>query len=286
MSDDFKDHLSDLNKAFAKAAMNASVLPKFKVPVFRPIVPVVNFSTIASDIGRSFREANDRYVKMFEPVIRPEIGAALRALPLKILEAVGRLASQSWYVSGGMTMPAMQRWGKLIDKQRLDDANEELCQYFESNLKEIETQLLTELPARARILRAAFTAHANGHYALSVPVFLAQADGVCHDRINASPFMRERGKTSPRTASWARDSGSDMLNAFVHPLTELLPIAYNHSERPHGFTGLNRHAVLHGEDSQYDTRVNSLKALSLLLYVADFVRADSAGSDGSDVSSL
>ena len=35
-----------------------------------------------------------------------------------------------------------------------------------------------------------------------------------------------------------------------------------------GSTGLNRHAVMHGESLDYDTKEKSLRALSLLNYVA------------------
>ncbi len=31
---------------------------------------------------------------------------------------------------------------------------------------------------------------------------------------------------------------------------------------------LNRHAILHGESTTYDTRLNSCRAMSLLVYVA------------------
>ncbi|MDV7210112.1 hypothetical protein [Azotobacter beijerinckii] len=279
MSDDLKDYLGELNKAFAKLAIRTDYIPKLNIPIFRPLVLTTKQPNVLSEFGRMFKEANDRHTKMLEPFVPPEIGTALRAVPPKILEAVHQLALQSWYVSGSMSVPAMRRWGRLIQEQRFDEADEALCQYFESNLEEIETQLKNALPIRARILEAAFNAHLNGQYALSVPVFLAQADGVCEERIKASPFLRERGKETPKTATWASSSGSDMLNAFVDPLTKVYPIAYNSKERLPDFTGLNRHTVLHGEDSQYDTRVNSLKALSLLLYVENFVPSDLSDGD-------
>ncbi|WP_199728423.1 hypothetical protein, partial [Pseudoxanthomonas sp. SGNA-20] len=42
----------------------------------------------------------------------------------------------------------------------------------------------------------------------------------------------------------------------------------NTDELPQGFDGLNRHAVLHGIDSNYATEVNGLRAISLLNLVA------------------
>ena len=38
-----------------------------------------------------------------------------------------------------------------------------------------------------------------------------------------------------------------------------------------GSTELNRHAVLHGYDTNFGTELNSLKAYSLLLFIVDFL---------------
>ena len=44
--------------------------------------------------------------------------------------------------------------------------------------------------------------------------------------------------------------------------------AYVAKFKPEELGALNRHAVMHGESLDYDTRENSLKALSLLNYLA------------------
>ena len=54
---------------------------------------------------------------------------------------------------------------------------------------------------------------------------------------------------------------------MLSPLAESLSISMSKHERPEGFDGLNRHMVLHGESLDYDTRENSLKAISLIGYV-------------------
>lgn len=47
-----------------------------------------------------------------------------------------------------------------------------------------------------------------------------------------------------------------------------MPISASQRERESVSNLLNRHAVLHGEAVDYDTRINSNRALSLLVYVA------------------
>ena len=56
--------------------------------------------------------------------------------------------------------------------------------------------------------------------------------------------------------------------ALLSPLAETLPIGASEYERPTGFDELNRHMVLHGESLDYGTKINSLKAISLINYVA------------------
>jgi len=60
-----------------------------------------------------------------------------------------------------------------------------------------------------------------------------------------------------------------------------LPISASEHERGDAFVGLNRHQVLHGESTQYGTEMNSLKAISLLNYVAHILtdRGDKTTKD-------
>jgi len=47
-----------------------------------------------------------------------------------------------------------------------------------------------------------------------------------------------------------------------------LPISASQNERDDKFNELNRHQVLHGESTSYDSEINSLKAISLINYLA------------------
>jgi hypothetical protein len=58
------------------------------------------------------------------------------------------------------------------------------------------------------------------------------------------------------------------MAAILSPLAETLPINASENERPRNFNGLNRHMVLHGESLDYGSKVNSLKAISLVNYVS------------------
>ena len=133
-------------------------------------------------------------------------------------------------------------------------------------------------PARAIILESAFNAHKRKEYALSIPVLLIQADGICYDLINKQLYSK-KGKV-PVVAEYAETITADVFrSALLYPLTQPLPISASANERAEDFSDLNRHQVIHGESTTYDTEINSLKAISMLNYVSYVLSRDSTDSD-------
>lgn len=273
MSDDTHNYLLELNKRFAETYGRFDVLPKFKLPVFEPIVTIRPLTPVVgiTQIGNAFQAMQDRMAEIFKPFTG--LQEALERLPPQIRTAVSQLASHGWFVSGEMPQRQMIEWGEMLQAGHVEKVDAILCSFFESRIASIREKFEASLTDRFTIIDAAIQAHENGQYVLSVPVFLAQADGVCHARIQASPFRKQgRGKTDLATGKWVDKSPSKWLDAFISPLKEAAPIAQTENERGKGFTGLNRHAVLHGEDVSYGSKLNSFKALSLLVYIDHFVR--------------
>lgn len=99
---------------------------------------------------------------------------------------------------------------------------------------------------------------------------MAQADGVCAELRGGHFFMKDRGTRKPETAPYATAFDSNFIDKIAHlALVEDLHIGEQMRQRvANGSTGLNRHSVMHGESLDYDTKENSLRALSLLNYVA------------------
>jgi len=69
---------------------------------------------------------------------------------------------------------------------------------------------------------------------------------------------------------------------FLRPISLELPINASEKARERiaaergwpAWNELNRHQVLHGESVDYGTRLNSLKAISLLNYLVSFLPGD------------
>ena len=208
-----------------------------------------------------------------------EFGAALRDMPPRLEQAVADLARHGWYVDGQHDIKQLQTLQALINTGNTEQVDGLLMGYFERRLDGIEATLVAELPRREKILHAAFAAHRRGDYELSIPVLLIQADGACVDLTEHHFFQKTRGTQLPEVATHIAATQGSSRAMFLGPIHLELPI--NASEKARAriaaargwttWTELNRHQVLHGESVDYGTELNSLKAVSLLNYLVNFL---------------
>jgi hypothetical protein len=163
---------------------------------------------------------------------------------------------------------------KAISSGEVEDVEEALVEYFDGQLEEIEKSFSAKFPHRSHIIRSAIKAHCNGEYFLSIPVLLAQTDGICKEVVDQYLFMKRDRK--PRTAIYVEQVATDTYKAaLLSPLAASTPISFSEYEREEGFNLLNRHMVLHGESLDYGSKVNGLKAISLVNYVSQALETDS-----------
>jgi hypothetical protein len=117
-------------------------------------------------------------------------------------------------------------------------------------------------------LLLALQAHEKGHYLLAVPVWLLVFDGVAHAQLatvlrDDSIFaqMSRRRRESLLAALGRNDIWDGYMTAFVRALAEVgRSTKTMNSPNP----VLNRHAILHGLDSQYGTEKRSVQCIVLL----------------------
>ena len=217
-----------------------------------------------------------------------QIGAALREMPPRLEAAVAAMASHGWYVDTDQGLDELETLRTLIDAGNTDRVDELLMAHFENRLGAIEEALIAELPRREKILRSAFAAHRRGDYELSIPVLLIQADGACVDLTTHHFFQKARGTQVPEVAAHIAETQAPGSALFLGPISLELPISASERARERiaaqrGWTSwqeLNRHQVLHGESVDYGTRLNSLKAISLLNYLVSFLPGDSEPEAG------
>ncbi len=95
-----------------------------------------------------------------------------------------------------------------------------MMKYYKKALPSIIKSLSENAPRRFSIIKKAFDAHKKEDYELSIPTFLSQIDGLCHD-------LTERGiftKKGDPIKSWV-DKMEDENNLFPVMLSVLEPLS-------------------------------------------------------------
>jgi hypothetical protein len=199
-------------------------------------------------------------------------------LPGQTRSALYALGQHGWYLDPEIPHTAIWHLEAALTEGNVEEAERTLCEYFRNRAPDIAESLIAEHPRRAHLIRSAFNAHERGEYELSIPVLLAQANGICVEATKYELFSkRDRAKIA---AYVDMEVTNALMAAVLSPLTISLPISFTEGERGPDFAQLNRHVVLHGESVDYGTELNSLKAISLLNYVAyAFRKHDELGEE-------
>ena len=221
------------------------------------------------------REAASRFQQSWVDNLKP-LQQLLERLPGETRRAVSVLAEHGWYLDMAMPMPAPVALQELLEQGELERAEAWLVAHYNDRLKDIRAELEARFPLRGHILARGFDAHDRAEYELSIPVFLAQTDGICRELTGYQLFRKIDG--FPQVAAYIGKLPADRFTtALLQPLTQVIPIWASERQRSPDSKQLNRHAVLHGESLDYGTETNSLKAVSLLQYVSGVLgRHDSA----------
>jgi len=238
-------------------------------------------------------ETNRQYTLAFKAIDWEKTAESIRRAQIKLAADLAKLADSVCRFKAGLPgklkILAMNGWfiygfrtesrvifpiASLFETDRIDEGNQTMCSHFNNVLSGIESDLIERFPKRALILKKAFAAHRAGDHELSIPVILAQADGIAHDTI---------GKGISNFSIYSKHKAKDAINKFVFEFAKeallgsailavpLEDIPLNLSERNQLLIGqtFNRHAILHGRNTDYATDPhNSCRAISWLDYWA------------------
>jgi hypothetical protein len=217
----------------------------------------------AARIQRQF----DETMITLRPVIL-EIKNNLERLPERSIHLQRLLAERGWFVSSNLPISPILGLDGVFAANRSDVVDDFMSRLVEQHLEGIEAELESNYPARAPIFREAFVAHQAGKYILSIPVFLAQADGICIDLLGKKFFSKESNSDAPVTRKAVESLSVEWFaDVLLEPLKTRGGMSANQREESLYPDVLNRHRVLHGIDTAYSSKLNSLKAISLVGYL-------------------
>jgi hypothetical protein len=243
-----------------------------KEQVNEALAPVANLFSRLDQLTQPSTEQwqmiEERTRNIFSNVLNTLL-TGLEALPDRVQNDLEVLGSNGWYLDLEMTIPLLSEVANLFNSEEIENGDNILCAYYDERLDDMKRIIENQYPDRWPILEAAFNAHSRGDYALSIPIFLIQADGICQV-VTGGLQLYSRRDHVPVTANYVQNlpQNDRLLLSTLYPLSIPLPISASQAERANLPGALNRHAILHGESVDYATLVNSFKAISLLIYVA------------------
>jgi len=187
----------------------------------------------------------------------------------------GYLAQRGWFVAGSLSARQYQALKDAIKKNNKAEIEDFMVQHVRSITKDTASAVYAKWPRRQAILADAFDAHSKKLYTLSVPVMLAQADGMAFDILGAYLFTGSKGKIGKKAKAMIegkfkqRPLAKSFLGLLIEPSGLRLSTEKLNKPKAEGLSGspLNRHAVLHGIDCDYPKECNSLRAIALINFL-------------------
>lgn len=222
---------------------------------------------IYKTMAESIQEALSNVYKDIEPIQETfkQIFTGLQEIPnsTKILSECG------WYLPFDFHPQAVNNLVSEFESGNSKIIDDVMIDYLDSEINNIEIEIIKKFPNRKAVLQAAIKAHNNHDYYLSIPVFFSQIEGICNE-LTGTRFFQLRNQ-QPQTTSWVSNFNSAyLMGILLKPLKYVGPMRKKQNlSNP---IGINRHDVLHGDCVDYgEDRLNSYKTLSLLNYISDTV---------------
>ncbi len=199
-----------------------------------------------------------------------EVAAAFQKFPGEIRPAILSLANLGWFPSGEMGFSEIHAFGALCDSADKSAVDKAMIEWLDGELRHIQTRASDRFPNRSHILASAFRAHDAGQYELPVPILMAQVEGMCLQVVGTKLFSTKKGVPATRAAT-DRFSQMALSDVLLLPIRELNGFTASEAARNQWPDTPNRHEVLHGIATNYGTRENSFKTISLVEYFVTFV---------------
>jgi hypothetical protein len=181
---------------------------------------------------------------------------------------------KGWVASNTMSAEAMEESIRIYTEDGIDKAEEYLVEHYNENIDVYFMQFwsLVSIANRKKIIKLALEDHKAERYHASVPVILAQIDGIVFDLANKSFYQSRESNTSHLVANETVVGDTDGLPALA-----LLLSKGRNSTTDSPISLPFRHGILHGRDLGYATRVVSTKALATLFALREWIVAVEKG---------
>lgn len=215
--------------------------------------------------------------EIFKPINEIEksfqgIGEQLKAYEEETPRHLLKIAVNGWFLEFDSELSLPSKLVFEIENNNVNLADQFLIDYYTDNLERIVGELQSRHQNRHEIFEGILTAHTQKNYFVCIPTVLSQVDGICFDFTKKKFFIKD-GKNSylPQITTEIEKISENFIEFFLSPLKNQVPIAVNEKYLSQFPCNLNRHEIVHGVNTTYGTKINSLKCISLLKYLSDLL---------------
>jgi len=199
-------------------------------------------------------------VKAFKESLK-NMRDSLKIIPQYLVE----LANLGWFISLDITPRETGELCLKIKEKDFQAIDNFMIKYVSDKADRVEKELIKAFPKREKPLKAALQAYRKKEYYLSIPVFIAQIDGIFIDIYDQYFFTSRETKKKELKTMYFDSNFGEILNAFFEPIGHKIEISLGKNEKnDRNKVVYNRHEIMHGIDNEYGNRINCLKVISLL----------------------
>lgn len=243
-------------------------------------------SLVSEQLSDTFRRVREMHARIEAQA--PAIEGAIRAMDADVARALhedddhtplSRLiayrttlwAQHGWFPSAWETpLSLIGQTAALLGTSQHEEAEEAIAAHFERDRAKLVHWVIEKYPEREAIISDALAAHDEGRFALSIPVFLTQADGIGAGYFGIDSIYSANDRNFERIKTKFDQQDDGFRVRYIHFLIgSLTPLNASRSKRERYSAPFNRHTVIHGESTDYPSKVNSLKSISWLHFVGE-----------------
>lgn len=229
-----------------------------------------SFENMSKVFASTIPKFNNAFLEQLESF--KEIGNRLKEYEEKTPDYLLLIAQNGWYLEFDCEMKLPSEIAKDFETDKSDVANKKMTEYYTENLNRIFKELSSRHINRKEIFEQILSGFNKGEYYTIIPCILSQVDGICFDFTKKKFFIKEKdNKYLPQISSELEKSVGNFVAIYLSPLRNQTPIMAQEKQISEFPCKLNRHEILHGINTDYGTKENSLKVISLLKYISDLL---------------
>ncbi|OHB54277.1 MAG: hypothetical protein A2173_02455 [Planctomycetes bacterium RBG_13_44_8b] len=198
---------------------------------------------------------------------------AFEETPILTRNLLKMWSEHGWSWDLNLPVSMLQDYKAIDSFVWISDFDIQIADYFEERIDVIREELVSLWPNRAKLFKQIIRAHKLRLYGVNIPTVFSQIDGMVFEKIGVEFFRTKKGL--PATKNWVSEGNyENFRRALLYPFEYVTIVSLSKSQRKCYSDVINRHSIIHGENVNYATRINSLRSISMLNYVNQVLNFD------------